>query len=100
MKNWERPRMVTCPSCHGEGVCRRCLGTGHDPVFGYRGRCILCNGSRQCLRCDGTGLVHKEQIGWGRRAPDPRESSAPSGCGGPQGQVRSHLPRAPHSRGG
>ena len=47
--------MVECRSCRGMGACKRCIGTGHDPVFGYGRKCILCNGSGVCPRCKGSG---------------------------------------------
>jgi DnaJ-class molecular chaperone len=64
MKEVGKSRMTTCPKCHGKGACRRCSGTGHDPVFGYRRKCVLCSGSGLCLQCGGSGIVPKEQPHW------------------------------------
>lgn len=48
---------VTCRACNGKGRCKRCSGTGHDPVFGYNKKCIKCGGSGHCPACNGTGKV-------------------------------------------
>jgi hypothetical protein len=66
MKEATTGRMAACAGCHGRGACRRCLGTGHDPVFGYRKKCLLCNGSGLCVQCCGSGLVPKERTRWHR----------------------------------
>ncbi len=64
MKEAMASRMTECAGCQGKGVCRRCLGMGHDPVFGYRKKCLLYNGSGLCVQCRGSGLVPKERIHW------------------------------------
>jgi len=61
-------RMTTCPKCDGKGTCKRCSGTGHDPVFGYQKKCVMCGGDGMCLQCGGSGVVPRERIHWRWRA--------------------------------
>jgi hypothetical protein len=51
---------TNCQSCRGTGACKRCIGTGHDPVFGYNKHCVLCNGSGVCSHCSGLGQSKKK----------------------------------------
>lgn len=60
---------ATCDSCHGDGNCLECGGTGDvlgsaRTIDGSK-ECPKCGGSGECQECDGQGHVQKSvKKGW------------------------------------
>jgi hypothetical protein len=42
-----------CPSCHGNGRCVLCGGSGKGMLFGD---CMNCGGKKSCPNCGGVGF--------------------------------------------